>query len=61
MDEPDPEFWVESAEQHTDSWWPDFVSWFGERSGEKKDAPQSLGGAGMAPLEPAPGTYVLEH
>ena len=52
---------MESAEQHTDSWWPDFVAWLGERSGEKKDAPQSLGGAGMVPLEPAPGTYVLDH
>jgi polyhydroxyalkanoate synthase len=61
VDEPDPEFWLESAEQHTDSWWPDFVAWLGERSGEKKDAPAALGGAGMAPLEPAPGTYVLER
>jgi polyhydroxyalkanoate synthase subunit PhaC len=61
VDEPDPEFWLESAEQHTDSWWPDFVAWLGERGGEKKDAPQSLGGAGMTPLEPAPGTYVLDH
>jgi polyhydroxyalkanoate synthase len=61
VDEPDPEFWTESAEQHTDSWWPDFVSWLGERSGSKKVAPEALGGAGMAPLEPAPGSYVLEH
>jgi polyhydroxyalkanoate synthase len=61
VDEPDPEFWVESAEQHTDSWWPDFVAWLGERSGEKKDAPAAVGGAGMAPLEPAPGSYVLER
>jgi polyhydroxyalkanoate synthase len=61
VDEPDPEFWVESAEQHTDSWWPDFVSWLGERSGKKQEAPEVLGGAGMAPLEPAPGSYVLEH
>jgi poly[(R)-3-hydroxyalkanoate] polymerase subunit PhaC len=61
VDEADPSAWVESAEQHTDSWWPDFVSWLGERSGGKKDAPQSLGGAGLTPLEPAPGTYVLEH
>jgi polyhydroxyalkanoate synthase subunit PhaC len=61
VDEPDPEFWLKTAEQQTDSWWPDFVSWFGERSGKKKDAPQSLGGAGMAPMEPAPGSYVLER
>jgi class II poly(R)-hydroxyalkanoic acid synthase len=61
VDESDPEFWSESAEQHTDSWWPDFVSWLAERSGKKHRAPETLGGAGMAPLEPAPGTYVLEH
>ena len=61
VDEPDPEFWLESAQMHKDSWWPDFVAWFGERSGKKRDAPDVLGGAGMAPLEPAPGSYVLEH
>jgi polyhydroxyalkanoate synthase len=61
VDEPDPAFWAESAEQHTDSWWPDFVSWFGERAGQKKNATEALGGAGMAPLQPAPGGYVLEH
>jgi poly(3-hydroxyalkanoate) synthetase len=61
VDEQDPAFWVESAERHTDSWWPDFVAWLGERSGEKKTAPAALGGAGMAPLEPAPGFYVLER
>jgi polyhydroxyalkanoate synthase len=61
VDEPDPAFWLESAEPHPDSWWPDFVAWIGERSGEKKDAPVALGGAGMAPLEPAPGSYVLQR
>jgi polyhydroxyalkanoate synthase len=61
VDEPDPAFWLESADQHTDSWWPDFVSWLGERSGKKQAAPEVLGGAGMAPLEPAPGSYVLER
>jgi len=61
VDEPDPAFWLESADQHADSWWPDFVSWLGERSGKKQPAPETLGGAGMTPLEPAPGSYVLEH
>jgi polyhydroxyalkanoate synthase len=61
VDDPDPAFWAESAEQHTDSWWPDFVSWFGKRAGQKENAPDVMGGAGMAPLEPAPGGYVLEH
>jgi hypothetical protein len=47
-----------SAEQGSGSWWPDYAAWLAERSGEKKDAPGSIGGAGMEPLEPAPGSYV---
>ena len=61
VDNADPAAWVETAEQNSGSWWPDFVAWLGERSGNKKDAPEALGGAGMAPLQPAPGSYVLEH
>jgi polyhydroxyalkanoate synthase subunit PhaC len=61
VDDDDPSAWVDSSEQHTDSWWPDFVSWLGQRSGGKKNAPDTLGGAGFTPLAPAPGTYVLEQ
>jgi polyhydroxyalkanoate synthase len=61
VDEADPTFWAESAEHHTDSWWPDYVAWLGRRSGKKKAAPESPGGAGMVPLEPAPGSYVLDR
>jgi len=61
VDTPDPAAWADSAEQHTGSWWPDYVAWLAERGGKKKDAPDSLGGAGMVPLEPAPGSYVLQH
>src|SRR5262245_17417963 len=60
VDEPDPAAWVESAEKSADSWWPDFAAWLGERSAKKQAAPDSLGGAGMEPLEPAPGSYVVE-
>ena len=59
--ETDPAQWVQSAEKHSGSWWPDYVAWLNERSGEQKTAPQSLGGAGMAPLAPAPGRYVLDR
>jgi polyhydroxyalkanoate synthase len=59
--ETDPALWVQSAEKHSGSWWPDYVAWLNERSGEQKTAPQSLGGAGMAPLAPAPGRYVLDR
>jgi polyhydroxyalkanoate synthase len=61
IDEADPAAWVEAAETNNDSWWPNFASWLGERSGRKKAAPDSLGGAGMTPIEPAPGSYVREH
>jgi len=60
VDKPDPAAWADSAEQHTGSWWPDYVAWLAERGGKKKDAPDSPGGAGMVPLQPAPGSYVLE-
>jgi polyhydroxyalkanoate synthase len=61
VDEPDPAAWLQSAEKSADSWWPDFVGWLGQRGGAKKPAPATLGGAGMAPLEPAPGSYVLQR
>jgi polyhydroxyalkanoate synthase len=61
VDEPDPGAWAESADKHTDSWWPDFVAWLAERGGTKTSAPEKLGGAGMKPVEPAPGSYVLQH
>jgi polyhydroxyalkanoate synthase len=61
VDEPDPAAWLQTAEKSTDSWWPDFVTWLGQRGGAKKPAPATLGGAGMAPLEPAPGSYVLQR
>jgi len=59
--ETDPALWVQSAEKHSGSWWLDYVAWLNERSGQQKTAPQSLGGAGMAPLAPAPGRYVLDR
>jgi polyhydroxyalkanoate synthase len=59
--ETDPALWAQSAETHSGSWWPDYVAWLNERSGEQKTAPQSLGGAGMAPLAAAPGRYVLDR
>jgi polyhydroxyalkanoate synthase subunit PhaC len=61
VDEADPAAWVEAADKRNDSWWPHFAQWLAERSSDKKAAPKELGGAGMAPLEPAPGSYVLER
>ncbi len=60
VDADDPQQWLEAAEQSSDSWWPDYVAWLAERSGPEIDAPKTLGGEGLPPLGPAPGSYVME-
>jgi polyhydroxyalkanoate synthase len=57
---PDAKAWVDSAETVQGSWWPDFMAWLGERSGEEVPAPASLGGGGLDVLAQAPGTYVFD-
>jgi polyhydroxyalkanoate synthase len=57
----DPRTWLRAAETVAGSWWPDYSAWLAERSGGQKDRPPGLGGAGFAPLESAPGTYVLDR
>lgn len=57
---PDPESWLQTATSMPGSWWPDYVTWLGERSGPMKKAPPDLGGSGLPPMEPAPGTYVFD-
>jgi len=52
----DPETWLSQAETVPGSWWPDFMTWLGERSGDEIAAPTSLG----EELAPAPGTYVFD-
>ena len=61
VDERDPARWAASAETHSDSWWPDFSAWLAQRGGEQKPAPTVLGGDDLAPLGPAPGSYVHER
>ncbi|TYP87845.1 PHA/PHB synthase family protein [Blastococcus xanthinilyticus] len=57
---PDPDRWLQQAETTKGSWWPDFMSWLGERSGEEIPAPAELGGNGLEMLAEAPGTYVFD-
>jgi polyhydroxyalkanoate synthase len=54
------EDWLAAAEKSSDSWWPDYVQWLSERSGDEIDAPITLGAEGFAATGPAPGTYVLQ-
>ena len=57
----DPETWLKEATEEKGSWWDRWLEWLDRRSGDKRDAPASLGSRRFPPLEPAPGRYVLEQ
>ena len=57
----EPETWVANADVKRGSWWPDYTTWLADRSGGMKQARRTLGSAKFPPLEPAPGTYVLQQ
>jgi poly(3-hydroxyalkanoate) synthetase len=58
---PDPADWLDRAVTERGSWWPDYVGWLERRGGGEKNRPRRLGAAGFPPMEPAPGTYVLDR
>ena len=57
---PSADAWFAGAQKRAGSWWPDWMTWLQERSGERVPAPSALGSATLPPLAAAPGTYVLE-
>ena len=57
----DPEAWLAGATQHQGSWWPDWINWLKEFSGEQIPASSGgrIPGQGKLPaIEDAPGRYV---
>jgi poly(3-hydroxyalkanoate) synthetase len=58
---PDPADWLAGSTTEGGSWWPDFVAWLEQRGGGEKARPRRLGAAGLPPLDPAPGSYVLDR
>jgi polyhydroxyalkanoate synthase len=54
----EPEQWLKQTETVKGSWWPDFMTWLGERSGSEVTAPTSPGE--LEELAEAPGTYVFD-
>ena len=54
----EPRALVEQVATRRGSWWPDYVEWLHERSGELKNAPAKLGSRKHKPAAKAPGSYV---
>ena len=57
-----PDAWFAATPAHEGSWWPAWSAWLTRHSGARV-APPKMGNAraGLPPLCPAPGTYVLEE
>ena len=52
------EAWVGEADLKPGSWWPDYIAWLTERSGELRPAPKTLGSRKYKASAKAPGSYV---
>jgi len=53
----DADDWLNGATQHEGSWWPDWIKWVGNLSGDKVPARQP-GEGKLDVIEDAPGSYV---
>src|ERR671932_593371 len=51
------ETWLEQAEEHPGSWWPDWQAWV-ESQDRKRVPARKIGAGELAPIEDAPGSYV---
>jgi polyhydroxyalkanoate synthase len=57
----DPRDWLEAAQTVPGSWWPDYSAWLGERSGGLRKRRPQPGRKRFRPIQPAPGSYVLDR
>jgi polyhydroxyalkanoate synthase len=51
---------VEAAEEHKGSWWPDWIAWLKSQAPEtvKAEGARIPGKGKLKPIEDAPGSYV---
>lgn len=57
---PTAQQWMDTATEHSGSWWPDWDRWLEQFGGGTQAAPESYGSAQFPIIEPAPGRYVKE-
>jgi len=50
--------WLEQAQRHPGSWWPDWTQWLHEHAGKLRTAPTRQGNPRYPVIEAAPGAYV---
>ncbi len=55
--EGDVDTWFKNAEEHSGSWWPDWIEWIKQQDAETVEA-RKPGGGKLTPIEDAPGSYV---
>jgi polyhydroxyalkanoate synthase len=53
-----PDAWLEGAEAHDGSWWPDWGKWIEKYAGPKTVQPRIPGTGKLKAIEDAPGSYV---
>ena len=54
----DPRAWYHEAEKKTGSWWPQWLEWVQQHSGEQRESVFSVGNKQYPAMEASPGTYV---
>jgi poly(3-hydroxyalkanoate) synthetase len=58
---PEAADWLASATKVRGTWWDDYATWLGERTGPLRSRPRRLGSVSYEPLCDAPGSYVLDR
>ncbi len=54
----DPRAWYHEAEKKSGSWWPQWLEWIQQHSGEQRESVFSVGNKQYPAMEASPGTYV---
>jgi polyhydroxyalkanoate synthase len=57
----DPDAWRATAQEVRGTWWEHWADWIIARSGPEVAVSTTLGSDTFPPLEPAPGSYVLDR